>query len=63
MGKLIEILRYVAQPVLQFTLLFEALMKLIQLQWKFLMNKNLPSFMVYVHKNKCQLFHMGNEII
>ena len=46
-----------------YALLFEALMKLVQLQWKSLMNKNLPSLMVYVHKNQCQLFHMSNGII
>ena len=45
------------------TLLFEALMKLVQLQWKSLLNKNLPSLMIYVHKNQCQLFHIGNGII
>ena len=45
------------------SLLFEALMKLVQLQWKSLINKNLPSLMVYVHKNQCQLFHMSNGII
>ena len=25
--------------------------------------ENLPSWMVYVHKNQCQLFHMSNVII
>ena len=46
-----------------YTLLFEALMKLVQLQWKSLFNKNLPSLMIYVHKSQCQLFHRGNGII
>ena len=45
------------------TLLFEALMKLVQLQWKSFLNKNLPSLMIYVHKNQCQLFHISNGII
>ncbi len=44
-------------------LLFEALMKLVQLQWKSFLNKNLPSLMIYVHKNQCQLFHISNGII
>ena len=45
------------------SLLFEALMKLFQLQWKSFLNKNLPSLMIYVHKNQCQLFHISNGII
>ena len=44
-------------------LLFKAIMKLVQLQWKSLINKNLPSLMVYVYKNQCQLFHISNGII
>ena len=31
------------------SLLFEPLMKLVQLQWKSFLNKNLPYLMVYVH--------------
>ena len=45
------------------TLLFEALMKLVQFQWKSFLNKNLPSLMIYVHKNQCQFFHISNGII
>ena len=44
-------------------LLLEALMKLVQLQWKSFLNKNLPSLMIYVHTNQCQLFHISNGII
>ena len=31
----------------------QALMKLVQLQWKSFLNKNLPSLKVYVDKNPC----------
>ena len=54
--KMIFLLRHPA-------LLFKALMKLVQLQWKSFLNKNLSSLMIYVHKNQCQLFHISNGII
>ena len=40
-------------------LLFEALMKLVRLQWKSLINKNLPSLMVYVHQISVNCFTLS----
>ena len=54
---------FVEQPQLHHCCLRTALLKLVQLQYKSLMNKNMPSLMVYVYKNQCQLFHMSNGII
>ena len=39
------------------------IMKLVQLQLKSFLNKNLPSLIIYVHKNQCQLFHISNGIM
>ena len=44
------------------TLLFEALMKPVQLQCKSLMNKNLPSVMVYVHTNLLHLTDVNGNV-